>query len=292
VLAVIAEANETLKYGKESIQLYNDLNTAATDLGTNFDGAAAYITDEVFSEANNLIEGALAVYADGSKDNAGVTELIAQLNEMSTYLSEAVTLRDDLSNAYLNLTEAIDTYSSSAAPNVVSDATALSDEVFDKLNAQLDNEEVRTLINKVNAYAGMLAAPDRSELLPADVADATAEAPANVSSVIENATFDTVGDFHGWLGTGFGAGGTTSTNAEHYNRTYDSYQDIAGLPAGYYVATVQGYYRHGSSGNDWNLYNEEDKSAHNQAYFYATSATEHKETMIQYAIRLYMASGC
>ena len=290
VLAVIAEANETLKYGKESIQLYSDLNTAATNLGTNFDGAAAYITDEVFNEANNLIEGALAVYADGSKDNAGVTELIAQLNEMSTYLSEAVTLRDDLSNAYLNLTEAINTYSSSAAPNVVSDATALSDEVFDKLNAQLDNEEVRTLINKVNAYAGMLAAPDRSELLPADVADATAEAPVNVSSVIENATFDTVGDFHGWLGTGFGAGGTTSTNAEHYNRTYDSYQDIAGLPAGYYVATVQGYYRHGSSGKDWTLYNEEDKSAHNQAYFYATSATEHKETMVQYASEWGMPS--
>ena len=129
----------------------------------------------------------------------------------------------------------------------------------------------------------MLGAPDRSSLLPADVASATAEAPVNVSGVIQNATFDTIGDFNGWLGSSFGAGGTTSTNAERYNMTFDTYQDISGLPAGYYVATVQGYYRHGSSANDWTLYNSEDNTAGTQAYFYATSGAEQKETMIQYA---------
>ncbi len=97
---------------------------------------------------------------------------------------------------------------------------------------------------------------------------ATAEDPRDGSNLIVNATFDVIGDFTGWSGTAFGAGGTTSTCAEHYNKTYDTYQDIEGLPAGRYKFSVQGYYRRGSASNDWSLQTSENPDAQRYAIFY------------------------
>ncbi len=76
---------------------------------------------------------------------------------------------------------------------------------------------------------------------------ATAEEPVDLSANIVNGTFDTVGDFTGWSGSSFGAGGTTSTCAERYNMNYDTWQQIDNLPNGVYALTVQGYYRPGST---------------------------------------------
>ncbi len=79
-------------------------------------------------------------------------------------------------------------------------------------------------------------------------AQATAENPVDMSSNnIVNGTFDTIGDFTGWSGSSFGAGGTTSTCAERYNMNYDTWQQIDNLPNGVYALTVQGYYRPGST---------------------------------------------
>lgn len=85
-------------------------------------------------------------------------------------------------------------------------------------------------------------------------AQASVENPKDVSDMIENATFDVIGDFHGWSGTAFGAGGTTSTCAEHYSKNYDTYQDVNGgkdVPNGIYRVGVYGFYRAGSLDNDY-----------------------------------------
>ena len=289
VIEAIANANEVLKYGKESINLYTQLNDAVGALGENFDAAAQYLTNEMFDEANTLYEDALNVYVEGSKDNDGVKTLIEQVNETSNYLAEAATLREDLFEAEAYLQEAYDTYKSAATSDMLSAAKELLAEIDDALFAQMENKDVKALIDKASVYTGMLSAVDRSDYLPA-VDGATAEAPVDVTAVIINPTFDTIGDFTGWNGTAFGAGGTTSTNAEHYNKTYNTYQDIAGLRPGYYVAVVQGYYRHGSSTNDWALYNADDKSGQVQAYFYAISAVENKQVQVQYASECAMPS--
>ena len=76
---------------------------------------------------------------------------------------------------------------------------------------------------------------------------ATVDEPADLSASIVNGTFDTVGDFTGWSGSSFGAGGTTSTCAERYNMNYDTWQQIDNLPNGVYALTVQAYYRPGST---------------------------------------------
>lgn len=79
---------------------------------------------------------------------------------------------------------------------------------------------------------------------------ATVDTPVDMTSSIVNATFDTVGDFTGWGGSGFGAAGTTSTAAERYMMSFDTYQDIKNLPNGVYCLSVDGMYRDGASGGD------------------------------------------
>lgn len=86
--------------------------------------------------------------------------------------------------------------------------------------------------------------------------DASVENPANVSEKIVNRTFDTVGDFTGWKGTGFGAGGTTSTNAEIYGKSFDTYQDIEGLPGGIFMVACKGYTRYQNAQADYDAWSK------------------------------------
>ena len=91
---------------------------------------------------------------------------------------------------------------------------------------------------------------------------ATVDEPKDMSALIVNATFDKVGDFTGWKGSSFGAGGSTSTCAERYNMNYDTWQQIDGLPLGVYQLSVQGFYRPNGTDGSWTAYqNGTDQNA-------------------------------
>lgn len=79
---------------------------------------------------------------------------------------------------------------------------------------------------------------------------ATLDNPIDMTASIVNSTFDKVGDFTGWSGSGFGAGGTTSTCAERFQMVFNTYQDIKNLPIGVYKVNVDGFYRAGSIAED------------------------------------------
>jgi uncharacterized Zn-binding protein involved in type VI secretion len=86
---------------------------------------------------------------------------------------------------------------------------------------------------------------------------ATAENPVDLTAKIINPKFGPEGstpDFTGWKGTPFGAGGTTWSNAEHYGKTFDSYQDIEGLPAGVYMVACNGYTRYQNAQADFDAW--------------------------------------
>ncbi len=86
---------------------------------------------------------------------------------------------------------------------------------------------------------------------------ATAANPVDLTAKIVNPNFGPEGstpDFTGWQGTAFGAGGTTWSNAEHYGKTFDSYQDIEGLPAGVYMVACNGYTRYQNAAADYNAW--------------------------------------
>lgn len=101
---------------------------------------------------------------------------------------------------------------------------------------------------------------------------ATPDNPKVLEGAIQNATFDVIGDFWGWQGTAFGAGGTKSTCAEHYEKNYNTYQDInVELPIGIYRVAVKGFYRSGSTDTDWTT---KDDPASRHAKLYAVSGTD------------------
>ncbi|MCR4957652.1 MAG: LamG domain-containing protein, partial [Prevotella sp.] len=109
---------------------------------------------------------------------------------------------------------------------------------------------------------------------------ASMENPINMTMMIVNYSFDNGDCTTGWSGTAFGRGGTVSDGAEHYSKTYDTYQKISGLAPGIYAVGVNGYYRAGNYGGDaenhW-LANDADSKA---AKFYGVVGDNYFETSI------------
>ncbi len=96
---------------------------------------------------------------------------------------------------------------------------------------------------------------------------ATIDNPINYTSLIQNSTFDVIGNFDGWS-AGFGAGGTTGPSAECYGKSFDVHQTIKGLPTGVYIAKVNGYFRKENAQKD---YDDFIAGIQSDCEFYATS---------------------
>lgn len=107
--------------------------------------------------------------------------------------------------------------------------------------------------------------------------NASVKDPKDMSTLITNATFDVVGDFTGWSGTAFGAGGTTGPCAEQYNKTYDTYQALSGAPKGVYALKASGFYRAGTTAASFDNFKNNDPSI-NSAKLYAKNGEDVFET--------------
>ena len=147
--------------------------------------------------------------------------------------------------------------------NASAEAQAEFDEVKNIDPSEMTAEELNALTERVKTVASKLKIPNTS-----GVSD---DNPIDMTSLIVNSTFDTIGDFTGWEGDSFGAGGTTSTCAERYNMNYNTYQDLLGLPAGTYKLTVAGFYRQGSIASDYLIATTPDTVGCYYAYLYAES---------------------
>ena len=87
---------------------------------------------------------------------------------------------------------------------------------------------------------------------------------ADYTSSISNPSYSSNNN-NGWSGTGVTA--VSYNCAEHYNKTFDYYQTITGLPAGRYRVGVQAFYRAGFADNDYSTLNN---TSNNRAILYAT----------------------
>ena len=76
-----------------------------------------------------------------------------------------------------------------------------------------------------------------------------------------------------WEGTPL-SGYNPVENAEHFNKTYDTYQAITGLKAGKYRVRLKGFYRMGTASEDYALYKSGNYSANQYAKLYATSSVD------------------
>lgn len=184
------------------------------------------------------LKAANASFAEVQESAAAYTALIAALDEL-----------DGVAGDY---------YEKASA-----EAKAEYDEVSNIDYNEMTVEELQAFLDRVKTVTSMLKVPNTE--------GASDENGIDVTQVIINPTFDTEGDFTGWLGSSFGAGGTKSTCAERYNMNYDTYQDLAGLPAGTYKLTVAGFYRQGSIANDYLIATTPDTVGCYYAYLYAVS---------------------
>ncbi|MBO7581496.1 MAG: CotH kinase family protein [Bacteroidaceae bacterium] len=89
-------------------------------------------------------------------------------------------------------------------------------------------------------------------------------------SYIINPRFDNNDVTTGWKGTSFGAYNPVE-NAEHYQKTYDSYQELSGLDAGKYRVSLNAFYRYGNSDSDYSTYITNDYESSQHARLYARS---------------------
>ena len=99
-------------------------------------------------------------------------------------------------------------------------------------------------------------------------------------SYIQNASFDS-NSGEGWEGDAWGFA-SPKQNAEHFGMNFDTYQVLSGLLKGKYRLSMKGYYRAGSSTDDWNHY-QNDGDAYRYAQLYATSSIADYYTPIVYA---------
>lgn len=105
------------------------------------------------------------------------------------------------------------------------------------------------------------------------IADAVSSAtnasnPKNMTSLITNPSYDTNKN-DGWSGTA--PGFQRFTNAEHYNKTFDTYQDIENAPKGVYALTLSAFYR---SGNTETAYQNYKNNTGYNAKLYAKAGTD------------------
>ena len=95
---------------------------------------------------------------------------------------------------------------------------------------------------------------------------------------IKNPRFDNNDVTTGWSGTKFGTV-SPKENAEHFEKTYDTYQTITGLPAGIYAVGVKAFYRAGNPGESLKNY-VEGNPASKYAKLYVKTGDQKKEVSI------------
>ena len=123
-------------------------------------------------------------------------------------------------------------------------------------------EELEAAIEAVNAA-----------IVAYNTGSASVDNPKDLSALITNPTFDTIGDFTGWEGTKFGAGGTTAACAEHYDKVFDTYQTLKGAPLGVYALKVNGFYRAGTTDVSYQNFKNNNPCIYD-AKLYAVNGTD------------------
>ena len=247
------------------------IDELTASLNSVFDDAEYYGSDAQ-DKATAAINAMADAYASGSGD--ACMTATAQAQEALTYAKTSITDYQNLSEVYGTLSEALETYQEVASEDIIAKGMDIIDAIEPGIdNKSLTNAEAEDLYKQANLMVSAIQTSAKLNDAGIDTSVATEENPVDVSAVITNATFDTVGDFTGWSGSSFGAGGTTSTCAERYAMDFDTYQDLGGLPAGYYILKADGYYRRGDAANDYKIELANPDSAR-FVQLYATSSVD------------------
>ena len=83
-----------------------------------------------------------------------------------------------------------------------------------------------------------------------------------------------------WQGTNFWNVNMGYKNAEYWNMNFTKSQEVTGLPAGRYRVTLYGFYRIGTSNNDYSLYTNNNYSNSQNATLYCNTSVNNYSTKL------------
>ncbi len=209
--------------------------------------------------------------AQKATDGETMYDALIALNNSITTARASIAAYTNLNDALSSLLDAISEYQNTASAEALDQANSLADEI----NGNMDDytfAEAEAKIEEIKIAKARLRIPAYDN--PTD------DNPADVTAAIENPSFEN-NDGTGWEGTALAF--QTYTNAEHYNKNYDTYQTLYGLEAGTYRLSVKGYYRAGSAAADYAAFTSENPAASQHAFLYATTSESSASVAIQLA---------
>ncbi len=230
-------------------------------------GNGAVYGAEAKAAANDDLAAAEAAAA--GSDGKAMFESLCTLIERQGLLVASAEALDSLAAQKNSLAKTIGLFGESAAPEAVTQATALQGEVESHLAAQdLSTDEARAYIVRMAEAITKLRLPNDDEI-------------TDYTSVIINPGYDNDGEgsnsMNGWTETGerhsFG-NSDYQKNAllVEYHKLFDMRQTIYGLPDGQYKVGVNCFSRYGSLSNDYKVWSEDNKAVNN-AFLYAVTAS-------------------
>ena len=261
-------ANFKLTYmGKNADAIMGVLPTLVEELSAYVDANAEQIVDGTEAEYMSILMDAEDAIA--SEDEDALWKALIDVNKAISSAKEAVSLYEEYMNAVENLYAASETYENPSEE--VIDAFDAVTSKFSDVDESYTVEELSALIDEINKVAGLFK-------LPSNYKEASPTNPIDFTSLIVNPNFDGM-DYSGWSGSGFGSGGDVDECAERYQMSFDTYQDLSGLPAGVYEVRCKGFYRAGTAENDYKLFTDDD-DARKAAVLYAKSDAGEDEVVI------------
>ena len=215
----------------------------------------------------NVREKAEALNAAAAKaladaDGTAMFTVLSEVYALSTEIEASVALFNKLAAANDNLQNAKD--NSKALETTITEAEGLISQITAGINdGTLEDSDVEALIEKVNAMITKLG-------IPTDAANASDENPVDLTGVIQTPNFEKDGtnSLDGWTASGYNFGNDATQKSalavEFWEKVFDLYQEIAGLPNGTYKLSAFAFER-----------------TSNPAYLYAVSGDNTYEVELQ-----------
>lgn len=176
-------------------------------------------------------------YLDGNVSTNEICARTTHMQELIDLLNASITAHKALNESFLNLENAMGELADAASDESMTHAAMVYEEVLGHISADdLTDEEIYALIQRVSEAIAAMRVPSGYE-------NASPENPFDMTMAITNPSFDN-DDNAGWYGTEAGRAQRVQA-AEMWNKNFDMYQYLSGLPQGHYRLSVYGFYRAG-----------------------------------------------
>ncbi len=232
------------------------------------------LTQPMTEDTRALLEAAKANAEAhlNSTDEDAVFDALVQIYAANESVEASAELFVELEVAAGEVQNAMIIYESVATDEAMAAANDLLVNILVGIESQsLTLQEAQALLTQVE--------PVINELMMGDYKNASDENPMDFTQLLKSPNFEDLsgmGSADGWTG----ANGALGSGAyEFYQKAFDLYQDLTGLPNGTYRLEVSAYERMGSSIDDYETYLTGADTA--TTYLYGQSGTAYYDTPVR-----------